>query len=140
MSAHTEVTLAALENQAFALMGRMHVILRRQNGRVTDIEYMRTDPTYCRHLLDMAERLPNEDLQQICEKLNDVFFGEQGLFVREKPSPPLLTRLGIGGSTTPIPAKTGVDARIDTLEPAIKVATLASTDTSVDRTYIGRLR
>jgi Amt family ammonium transporter len=41
-------------NQAFALMGRLHVILRRQSGRITDIEYMRIDPGYCRYLLELA--------------------------------------------------------------------------------------
>jgi hypothetical protein len=44
MSAHEQATHAALENQAFSLMGRLHVTLRRQNGRVTDIEYMRIAP------------------------------------------------------------------------------------------------
>lgn len=94
MSALDQVNLTALENQAFALMSRLHVILRRQNGRITDIEYMRIDPGYCRHVLDLAARMEGEDLAQICEKLEALYFGPEGLFVRALPKPPLLARLG----------------------------------------------
>src|SRR3954470_16352234 len=94
-------TRAALENQAFALMGRLHVTLRRQTGRVTDIEYMRINPDYCRYLLDMASQLPNEDLQQICMKLQDIYCGPEGLFVMAPPNPPLLAR--VSASATPQP-------------------------------------
>ncbi|GIZ51402.1 hypothetical protein [Noviherbaspirillum aridicola] len=93
MSALEQVNLTTLENQAFALMSRLHVILRRQNGRITDIEYMRIDPGYCRHVLDLAARMDGDDLAQICEKLEALYFGPDGLFVRTPPKPPLLARL-----------------------------------------------
>ena len=32
-------SLEARESQAFSLMGRLHVLLRREIGRVTDIKY-----------------------------------------------------------------------------------------------------
>lgn len=117
-------TRAALENQAFALMGRLHVTLRRQTGRVTDIEYMRIDPGYCRYLLKMASLSPIEDLQDLSVKLQEIFFGPQGLFVVAEPKPSLMARL-----TEPAPAAS---------------APASSTQTEigdpVDRSYIGRLR
>lgn len=118
-------TRAALENQAFALMGRLHVTLRRQTGRVTDIEYMRIDPAYCRYLLKMASLSPVEDLQELGVKLQEIFFGAEGLFVRTEPKPPLMARL-----TEPAPPP----------PPAAATSTPPETDDPVDRGYIGRLR
>jgi hypothetical protein len=112
-------TRAALENQAFALMGRLHVTLRRQTGRVTDIEYMRIDPAYCRYLIKMASLSPIDDLQELSVKLQDIFFGADGLFVRTEPKAPLVTRM-----TEAPPA----------------AAKPVETDDPVDRGYIGRLR
>lgn len=125
---------AALENQAFALMGRLHVTLRRQTGRVTDIEYMRIDPAYCRYLLKMAAISPNPDLQDIGAKLQDIFFGEDGLFVVSEPRQPLLTRLTEHHEPqhAPVPAA----------QPAAPASTTpsGSPEDPVDRGYIGRLR
>jgi len=127
---------AALENQAFALMGRLHVTLRRQTGRVTDIEYMRIDPAYCRYLLKMASISPNEDLQEISTKLQEIFFGEDGLFVRSEPRQPLLTRL-TEHHDAPSPAPAAQPAT-----PATPAASPSSNgpEDPVDRGYIGRLR
>ncbi len=118
-------TRAALENQAFALMGRLHVTLRRQTGRVTDIEYMRIDPAYCRYLLKMASLSPIEDLQELSVKLQEIFFGPEGLFVVAEPKPPLIERL-----------------KESSHPPAAPPAAAPSTETGdpVDRGYIGRLR
>tara|TARA_R110001599_G_scaffold171353_1_gene362077 strand:- start:63118 stop:63519 length:402 start_codon:yes stop_codon:yes gene_type:complete len=125
---------ASLENQAFALMGRMHVMLRRQSGRVTDIEYMHIDPGYCRYLLKMASLSPNEDLQEVGLRLQEIFFGDDGLFVRKEPKAPLLSR------------QTDLEQAPPAISPATsKTPTNASssapgTDDQVDRGYIGRLR
>lgn len=105
MSALEQVTLTALENQAFALMSRLHVILRRQKGRITDIEYMRIDPGYCKHVLEMALRLDGDDLHQICARLEELYFGPNGLFVRTLPRAPLPAT----GTPTPAPQKKDVD-------------------------------
>jgi hypothetical protein len=130
---------ALLENQAFALMGRMHVILRRQSGRVTDIEYMRIDPGYCRHLLDLASQQPNEDLQQIVAKLAEIYFGPDGLFVAAPPKPPLLARLA--GAAAPATATASAPAA-PMPQPAEAVPPSRGADhgEAVDKTYIGRLR
>ncbi|MDQ1815202.1 hypothetical protein RBA41_18035 [Massilia sp. CCM 9210] len=65
MSTIAQITLANVENQAFALMSRLHVILRRGQGRVTDIEYMHIDPAYCRHVPGLANATGNDDVRQI---------------------------------------------------------------------------
>jgi hypothetical protein len=125
--------LAALENQAFALMGRMHVILRRQSGKVTDIEYMRIDPGYCRYVLDLAAQLQNEDLHQVCAKLQEIYFGPEGLFVMAPPKPPLIDRRR---KTAPA-ASVSVPAPLDA-DPA--GGPHADHAENIDKTYIGRLR
>lgn len=121
---------AELETHAFALMGRLHVNLRRQSGRVIDIEYMRIDPAYCRYLLKMASLSTSEEVQEIGQKLQEVFFGEEGLFVRTEPRQPLLARLQEPAAAAPAAA------------PATPANTPAATDNAdpVDRGYIGRLR
>jgi hypothetical protein len=139
-------TLAGLENQAFALMARMHVIIRRQSGRVTDIEYMRLDPVYCRHVLKMARDLPNDDLPQLCEKLQEIYFGPEGLFVRAPPRQPLMSRLSntsdeaqMGGTassassaeTEPLPAQSEKEA---SEQHHIEL------NEALEKAYIGRLR
>lgn len=134
-------TLASLENQAFALMARLHVILRRQTGRVTDIEYMRIDPVYCRHVLNLAQTLQNDDLPPICEKLQEVYFGPEGLFVRSPPKQPLISRLG------GVPADTASPAALPQADSNLKSPTKEAFERhhnelneAVEKGYIGRLR
>ena len=116
-------TRAEQENHAFALMGRLHVTLRRHTGRVTDIEYMRIDPGYCRHVLEMTVGSDNADLRELSGKLQDIFFGDDGLFTVPAPRQPLLSR-----QTELAPA-------------AVTPATSTNgTEDDVDRGYIGRLR
>jgi|GEM_PF-569571 len=135
------------DNLAFSLMARMHVILRRQNERVIDIEYMRIDPVYCRYILDLALELPNTDLHDICLKLEEIYFGEHGLFVATEPAPLIKKLEGLK-----IRPKTPLAALAAT--PAVSANLVAATVTSagttelpaldqnsiVDQTYIGRLR
>jgi hypothetical protein len=82
MNAHEMVNLQTLENQTFALAARLHVILRREMGRITDVEYMRLDPAYCRHVLDLVGSAEPEEVRSLCSKLDDLYFGSHGLFVR----------------------------------------------------------
>ncbi|MGV3741657.1 MAG: hypothetical protein ACO1NO_05055 [Burkholderiaceae bacterium] len=136
-------TLAGLENQAFALMARLHVIIRRQSGRVTDIEYMRIDPVYCRYVLNMALNMPNEDLPQICQKLQEIYFGPDGLFVRASPKPSLFSRLA--DASTDTPSNNGLPN--EKIAPASELDPKEAIDQhhkelneAVDKAYIGRLR
>jgi hypothetical protein len=134
-------TLASLENQAFSLMARLHVIIRRQSGRVTDIEYMRIDPVYCRHVLNMALDMQNDDLPPICEKLQEIYFGPEGLFVRTAPKHPLLSRLRAASTDAT------VDDTPKKADPIPQRPTKEATERhhnelneAVEKGYIGRLR
>lgn len=110
-------SLEARESQAFGLMGRLHVLLRREIGRVTDIKYMSTNPEYCAHVLELAFAVANPDLHAISERLEEIYFGEGGLF----ENPPL----------RPLRAA----------PPLVRVAPVeAPTTESDDQHYVGRLR
>lgn len=125
-------TLASLENQAFALMARLHVIVRRQTGRVTDIEYMRIDPVYCRYVLNMAQAMQIDDLPAICEKLQEIYFGAEGLFVRTPPRQPLISKLNAAPPTVQPNATTDAKTASERHHNELNDA--------VEKAYIGRLR
>lgn len=135
MTAHEQTTVAALDTQAFALMGRLHVILRRQTGRITDIEYMRIDPQYCRHVLEIAALADSDDMRHICERLQHIFFGPEGLFVRAPLKPPLLERIG-----APAPDAAVVQDRSTGAGAAAASSAATGELDDIDRAYIGRLR
>lgn len=111
-------SLEARESQAFGLMGRLHVLLRREIGRVTDIKYMSTNPEYCAHVLELASAVANPDLHAISERLEEMYFGEGGLF----ENPPLRPLR----SAPPV-----------VRAPAVEPAPAIDTD---DQHYVGRLR
>ncbi len=128
MNTHQRVTLAELDTQAFALMGRLHVTLRRETGRVIDVEYMRHDPHYCRHVLDLAGHLEHEVVREICARLRDIFFGTGGLFTVQE-SLPLLAPRPSQPSSSPGAAP-----------PSSADATGTSGPQAAEQTYVGRLR
>ena len=90
MNAHEMVSIQALESHAFALSARLHVILRREKGRITDIEYMRRDAAYCRHVIGLIDSGESEDVRALCTKLQELYFGPQGVFTRLSPPTPKL--------------------------------------------------
>lgn len=132
MTTNQLVQMAVVENQAFALMGRLHVTMRRHMNRVTDIEYMRISPDYCRHLLELALKSDNEDLRNVGVKLRDIYFGENGLFVIAPPKPPLIDRRkNMAASANPVPSRTSTNSD-DTRE--------MERPAESNRAYIGSLR
>jgi len=120
MEAHRQVVVSARENQAFALMSRLHVILRRQTQRITDIEYMRMSPAYCRHVLDLAAQTSLPDVPDICAKLEELCFGQEGLFVQPPEK----------AATTKEKAEKPSTESVDDAHPP----------TQPGATYVGRLR
>jgi hypothetical protein len=135
MSTYDQVTRMVLDNQAFALMGRLHVTLRRGTGRVTDIEFMRIDPGYCRHVLDLVASSDNAELRQIGLKLEEIYFGPNGLFVRPA-SAPLLARTV--ATQAPLAAQ-GRRAQADEIV-APDLGASREAGAAAERAYIGRLR
>lgn len=114
-------------------MGRMHVILRRQTGKVTDLEYMRIDPGYCRYLLNLAAQHKHEDMQQICAKLEELYFGKDGIFMKVPPKAPLLERRGAVPPDAVVALPVLLAEKPANMRPA-------NNDAQIERTYIGRLR
>jgi hypothetical protein len=123
-------SIEALESQAFGLMGRLHVLLRREIGRVTDVKYMSTNPEYCRHVLEIAADVNNPDLQLLSQKLQQLYFGERGLFADISIKPKKLVSI-------PLPIKKPLPVK-NNLPPSFNVTPESITDT--DEHYIGRLR
>lgn len=82
MQTHDNNSLAAMENRAVALLGRLHVVLQRENGFVADLECMRSDPGYFRQVLELALHTGNRDMKAICDQLAHLFFDPDGLFNR----------------------------------------------------------
>jgi hypothetical protein len=133
MQAHLETAKAGMENQAFYLMARMHVIFRRESNRITDIEYMRISPDYCRHILDLAAQSAIADLREIGAKLEDLYFGPQGLFARfpAKFPPP---REKTDPATKPV--LSGVPTSI----PVAQLSAAPIDNSAAEVAYVGRLR
>ena len=105
------------------------MLLRREIGRVTDIKYMSTNPEYCLYVLELAGSVNNVDLQTMCHKLEDIYFGDGGLFAGSAFKPRRM--LVATSSRVSIPIEQPV---IEIPEPESKVS-LES-----DQHYVGRLR
>lgn len=118
-----------LESQAFGLMGRLHVLLRREIGRVTDIKYMSSNPEYCLHVLALANSTANTDLHNMCQKLEDIYFGEGGLFADSKHRPRRVTAVSSSRESVPMEHRA---AEVVELEHELALES--------DQHYVGRLR
>ncbi|RJG03958.1 hypothetical protein [Noviherbaspirillum sedimenti] len=144
MSAHQMARMAELENQAFALMGRLHVALRRETGRITDVEYMRIDPDYCRYLIQLALQSSNPEVQKIGERLDTIYFDEAGLFMLEPPKPPLLAHRNLAASATspiaPPAPRVAIQKLAQNLPPAPTIPATSSAPPESSQHYVGRLR
>ncbi|MEZ5703411.1 MAG: hypothetical protein R3E42_17860 [Burkholderiaceae bacterium] len=61
------------DQDAFATAAHLHVLLRRKTGRVTDTEWMATNPEYARAMVafasEAAEREGLDDLRRLARKL-----------------------------------------------------------------------
>jgi hypothetical protein len=65
-----------LNSERFALATRMHVMLRRKAGRVTDTEWLASNQDYAaeivRFSMDYAKKEGHEDLAELAERLATV--------------------------------------------------------------------
>lgn len=131
MNAKEVFSAAAIDNQAFSLMARLHVILRRQSGRVIDIEYMRIDPKYSEYVLALASNAANEETTEICDKLREIFFGQNGLFAHKQKR-----------SANPVNhADTKMDAPLPVpVQVSIETAATTTVPLADAKVYVGSLR
>ena len=74
------------ESEIFALIGRVHVLMRRNLNRIADVDYMQANPEYARTILTLAEQSGHEELALLAERLRLAM----GLFdgVTEEAPPP----------------------------------------------------
>jgi len=73
----------ASDSEIFALIGRIHVLMRRTANRITDVDYMRENREYARHIVELSEATGHEELVQLAGKLRtamdlDVVRGTSG--------------------------------------------------------------
>jgi hypothetical protein len=54
----------------YGLLGRIHVLMRRQLNRITDVEYMRINGDYAREIVRIGEAAGNEELAELCARLS----------------------------------------------------------------------
>ena len=123
----SHVSADPLSEKIFGLLGRLHVMLRREIGRVTDIKYMSLNADYCLHVIELAREVHSAELDKVCIALEEHFFGVNGVFgvelpkhMQRKPSVQLSSR---------VPA---LDTR--------SVLTTPQEHTEVEQHYVGRLR
>jgi hypothetical protein len=58
-----------LESEKFAIAAHLHVVLRRVNGRVTDVEWMIKSSEYAREIIRVARMETHPDLHKLADKL-----------------------------------------------------------------------
>ncbi len=73
--------------EIFALMSRIHVILRHQENRIADVAQMQVNPDYSREILGLCMKSSNAELVRLGIKLNEGLFGEQGKFMQPERKP-----------------------------------------------------
>ncbi len=118
------------ENHAFGLMGRLHLLLRRETGRVTDIKYMSMNPEYCSHVLELASSTAKPDLLLLAKELQEMYFGQGGLFTEVRRKQSLTSNVPLSRMAMPLQAPVAPPTG-----SAEKVANSES-----DQHYVGRLR
>ncbi|MFZ5583671.1 MAG: hypothetical protein ACOZCK_13530 [Pseudomonadota bacterium] len=57
------------DSEIFALIGRIHVLMRRSLNRITDVDYMKENKEYARAIVALAEGSGQEELAQLAGKL-----------------------------------------------------------------------
>ncbi|MES2901211.1 MAG: hypothetical protein V4723_15885 [Pseudomonadota bacterium] len=115
-------TAATPETQGLALLSKLHDILRRQKARIIDIEYMRANPVYFRHVLGLIVEADSADLRGLRGDLATLYLAPGGLFGLLPPPAPVSAPVLLVQEAPAQPA------------PASSIAA------SVSQKYVGRLR
>ena len=75
-----------LESEKFAIAAHLHVLLRRVNGRVTDVEWMLRSPEYAREVIRVARGEQHADLLKLADKLEAAVLAGERQAVRPAAS------------------------------------------------------
>jgi hypothetical protein len=76
-----------LESEKFAIAAHLHVLLRRVNGRVTDVEWMIRSAEYAREVIRVARTEQHADLLKLADKLEAALDVGARPVARPAPSP-----------------------------------------------------
>jgi hypothetical protein len=57
------------DSEIFAVLGRIHVILRREGSRITDIEWARSNRDYAREIVRLCRHSKHPDLAGLAARL-----------------------------------------------------------------------
>jgi hypothetical protein len=118
--------MPASDSELLAAAAHMHVLLRRKTGRVTDTEWMATNPEYARAILSFAREKAHSDQIEELLPLADRFEGLLASRASSAPSP------WPGPRLSPVrPAAGGGPA---------EEATPSSAQAALANRYVGRLR
>ena len=55
----------------YGLLGRVHILMRRVTGRVTDVEYMKVNKPYAREIVRLGQEAGNDELESVTSRLWD---------------------------------------------------------------------
>lgn len=77
-----------LDSEKFAIAAHLHVVLRRTNGRVTDVEWMIKSPDYAREVIRVARTETHADLLKLADKLEAALQPPASASRVSKPVPP----------------------------------------------------
>lgn len=53
----------------YSLLGRVHLLMRRQVNRITDVEYMRVNKEYSREIVRLGLESGHPELVELCDRL-----------------------------------------------------------------------
>ncbi len=109
-----------LEMETFAIAARLHVVMRRALGRVTDVDWMTRNRDYAREVIRLARGHTDAELLGLADKF-------EAILVSQRPAEPAPLR------AVPQAGKKARERQETTGEPAAHVLP------AVPR-YVGRLR
>ncbi len=65
------------EMELFAVAARLHVVMRRVQGRVTDVEWMTRNREYAREVIRIAREQTDQELLALADKLEACLSGQR---------------------------------------------------------------
>lgn len=77
----------ASESEIFALLGRIHVLMRRTLNRITDVDYLRVNKDYARLVADLAQGSGHEELVELAGRLRQAMDLDEAPPPAEAPAP-----------------------------------------------------
>jgi hypothetical protein len=77
-----------LDSEKFAIAAHLHVVLRRVNGRVTDVEWMIRSAEYAREVIRVARTEDHPELLRLADKLESALLPPAPVAKAERRAPP----------------------------------------------------